>query len=135
MGRSYARAGDEACALMREALVTSGDIIPGHGELLIRLNPLTAPRRTRHSPPSATSSTKPQATTPAPISSCATRSNPTLALHELNLYVRSPGSREVDLFCMDEYFIRAHIYVQSGILTPALSALPAITVRPFPSFW
>src|SRR5262249_41349372 len=43
----YARAGDEACALIREALVTSGDIIPGHGELLIRLDPLTAPRRTQ----------------------------------------------------------------------------------------
>jgi Transposase protein/Helix-turn-helix domain len=44
---SYARAGDEAYALIREALVTSGDIIPGHGELLIRLDPLTAPRRTQ----------------------------------------------------------------------------------------
>jgi transposase len=43
----YARAGDEAYALIREALTTSGDIIPGHGELLIRLDPLTAPRRTQ----------------------------------------------------------------------------------------
>ena len=43
----YARAGDEAYALIREALVTSGDIIPGHGELLIRLDPLTASRRTQ----------------------------------------------------------------------------------------
>ena len=43
----YARAEDEAYALIREALTTSGDIIPGHGELLIRLDPLTAPRRTR----------------------------------------------------------------------------------------
>ena len=43
----YARAEDEAYALIREALVTSGDIIPGHGQLLIRLDPLTAPRRTR----------------------------------------------------------------------------------------
>jgi transposase len=43
----YARAGDEAYALIREALTASGDIIPGHGELLIRLDPLTAPRRTR----------------------------------------------------------------------------------------
>jgi hypothetical protein len=42
----YARAGDEAYALIREALTASGDIIPGHGELLIRLDPLTAPRRT-----------------------------------------------------------------------------------------
>jgi Transposase protein len=43
----YARAGDEAYALIREALTVSGDIIPGHGELLIRLDPLTAPRRTQ----------------------------------------------------------------------------------------
>ena len=43
----YARAGDEACALIREALTTSGDIIPGNGQLLIRLDPLTAPRRTQ----------------------------------------------------------------------------------------
>ena len=43
----YARAGDEAYALIREALTTSGDIIPGHGELLIRLDQLTAPRRTQ----------------------------------------------------------------------------------------
>ena len=43
----YARAGDEACALIREALTASGDIIPGPGELLIRLDPLTAPRRTQ----------------------------------------------------------------------------------------
>ena len=43
----YARAGDEAYALIREALATSGDIVPRHGELLIRLDPLTAPRRTQ----------------------------------------------------------------------------------------
>jgi transposase len=43
----YARAGDEAYALIREALVASGDIIPGDGELLVRLDPLTAPRRTQ----------------------------------------------------------------------------------------
>jgi transposase-like protein len=43
----YARAGDEACALIREALTASGDIIPGNGQLLIRLDPLTAPRRTQ----------------------------------------------------------------------------------------
>jgi len=43
----YARAGDEAYALIREALATSGDICPGNGELLIRLDPLTAPRRTQ----------------------------------------------------------------------------------------
>jgi hypothetical protein len=43
----YARAGDEACALIREALTTSADICPGNGQLLIRLDPLTAPRRTQ----------------------------------------------------------------------------------------
>jgi len=43
----YARAGDEAYALIREALAVSGDIIPGPGQLLIRLDPLTAPRRTQ----------------------------------------------------------------------------------------
>jgi transposase len=43
----YARAGDEAYALIREALTVSGDICPGDGELLIRLDPLTAPRRTQ----------------------------------------------------------------------------------------
>jgi transposase-like protein len=43
----YARAEDESYALIREALVTSGDIIHARGELHIRLDPLTAPRRTR----------------------------------------------------------------------------------------
>ena len=43
----YARAGDEAYAIIREALAVSGDIIPGNSELLIRLDPLTAPRRTQ----------------------------------------------------------------------------------------
>jgi hypothetical protein len=43
----YARAGDEAYALVREALTASGDIRPADGGLLIRLDPLTAPRRTQ----------------------------------------------------------------------------------------
>jgi len=43
----YPRAGDEAFALIREALTASGDIIPGDGALHVRLDPLTAPRRTR----------------------------------------------------------------------------------------
>lgn len=43
----YARAGDEAAALIREALTTSGDIIPASGTLTVRLDPLSAPRRTR----------------------------------------------------------------------------------------
>jgi hypothetical protein len=43
----YARAGDEGYALIREALTTPGDIHPSPGQLRIRLDPLTAPRRTR----------------------------------------------------------------------------------------
>jgi hypothetical protein len=43
----YARARHEAYALIREALAASGDICPGPGQLLIRLDPLTAPRRTQ----------------------------------------------------------------------------------------
>jgi len=42
-----ARAADEAYALIREALNAGGDIIPGDGTLTIRLDPLSAPRRTR----------------------------------------------------------------------------------------
>jgi transposase len=44
---TYARADDEAYALIREALTTSGDIIPADATLTIRLDPLSAPRRTR----------------------------------------------------------------------------------------
>jgi hypothetical protein len=43
---NYARAADEAYALIREALPASGDIIPGDGTLTVRLGPLSAPRRT-----------------------------------------------------------------------------------------
>jgi hypothetical protein len=43
----YARAGDEAYALIREALTASGDITPAGGILHVRLDPLSAPRRTR----------------------------------------------------------------------------------------
>jgi len=44
---SYARAGDEAYALIREALHASGDITIDGSVLHIRLDPLSAPRRTR----------------------------------------------------------------------------------------
>ncbi len=43
----YARAEDEAYAVIREALAGSGDIQPADGQLRVRLDPLTAPRRTR----------------------------------------------------------------------------------------
>jgi hypothetical protein len=77
----YARAGDEANALIREALTASGDIIPGHGKPLVRAKPPRA--RPRPWPRSATSLPRPTPATPAQGSSCATRSTPTLALHEL----------------------------------------------------
>jgi hypothetical protein len=88
----YARAGDEAYALICEALTTPGDIIPGHGQLLVRLNP--SPRRDapKPSPRSATSSPRARPATPAPIWPCATKSNRTPALHDLSPYVGSPGS-------------------------------------------
>ena len=86
----YARAGDEAQALIREALTTSRDIRPGNGELLIRSTCSPRPGAPRPWPRSATSSPKPNATTRAPISSCATRSNPIQALHKRSPYVGSP---------------------------------------------
>jgi transposase-like protein len=42
----YARADDEAYTLIREALAGSGDIHPRDGVLHVRLDPLSAPRRT-----------------------------------------------------------------------------------------
>jgi transposase len=42
----YARADDEAYTLIREALAGSGDLHPNHGVLHVRLDPLSAPRRT-----------------------------------------------------------------------------------------
>jgi hypothetical protein len=49
-GTGYARADDEAHALIRTALAGSGNIIPDHdqGALHIRLDPLPAPRRHRN---------------------------------------------------------------------------------------
>ena len=43
---SYARAADEAHTLIRQALKTSGDIIPGPDTLTIRLDPLPTRRAT-----------------------------------------------------------------------------------------
>ena len=42
----YTRADDEAHTLIRTALAGSGDIIPDHHTLHIRLDPLAAPRHT-----------------------------------------------------------------------------------------
>ena len=91
LDRHYARAGDEAYALIREALTTSGDIHPGNGELLIRLDPLTAPRRIQALAALCNQLTEPAPAIPAPTLSCATRSNPTQALHKRSPYVGSPG--------------------------------------------
>ena len=70
----YSRAGDEAYALIREAL--TGDIQPGNGELPSGSTRSPRPGAPRPSPPCATSSPPPAPAIPAPISSCATRSNP-----------------------------------------------------------
>jgi hypothetical protein len=43
----YARAGDEARSLIREALTTAGDLHIADGQIHVTLNPLSAPRRTR----------------------------------------------------------------------------------------
>ena len=43
----YNRADDEAYSLIREALTGTGDIHPADGILHVRLEPLSAPRRTR----------------------------------------------------------------------------------------
>jgi hypothetical protein len=43
----YPRADDEAYALIREALTATGDIHPVDGVLHVRLEPLSAPRRTK----------------------------------------------------------------------------------------
>ena len=45
-GTGYTRGNDEAHTLIRTALAGSGDIIPDHDTLHIRLDPLPAPRHT-----------------------------------------------------------------------------------------
>ena len=93
---AYARADDEAYALIREALTTSGDIIPAtDGTLTIRLGRLSAPRRTHASPPSASTSPPPPPSTPAPASPCGTKSKNTP--HKRSPYVRSPGPGQAAL--------------------------------------
>ena len=89
----YARAGDEAYALIREALTVSGDTAQATANCSSAST--RSPRRgaPRPSPRSATSSPPPAPAIPTPISSCATRSNPAQALHKRSLYVGSPGPR------------------------------------------
>ena len=92
--RHDAGAGDEACALIRGALTASGDVHIAPGEPLIRLDPLYAPGGLRPKPASAASSPPPAPATPAPISFCATRSNPAQALHKRSPYVGVLGPAE-----------------------------------------
>jgi len=89
---AYARADDEAYALIREALTATGDIIPDDGTLTIRLDPLSAPRRTRALTALCDQLTATATATPAPSSSYATRSKTTPALHK-----RSPMSGVLSL--------------------------------------
>jgi hypothetical protein len=72
----YARAGDEARSLIREALTTVGDLYVADGQLHVALNPLSAPAAPARSPRSASCSTTPKPSTPAPTSCCPTPSNP-----------------------------------------------------------
>jgi Transposase protein len=88
-----ARVGDEAYALIREALTVTGDIRPSNGQLLIRLDPLTAPRRTQALAALCDQLNQAESRYPGPISSCATRSNPAQTLHKRSPYVGSPGIR------------------------------------------
>jgi hypothetical protein len=47
LGPLYARSADEGRALLREAFRNAGDLRCANGRLEVRLNPLSAPRRTR----------------------------------------------------------------------------------------
>jgi transposase-like protein len=87
----YARVGDEVYALIREALTTSGDICPGPGQLLIRLDPLTAPRRTRALAALCDQLTTAGARYPGTdlVLRYEVKSRP--ILHKRSPYVRSPG--------------------------------------------
>ena len=62
-----ARAGTGVRAHPRGPSHPTGDIHPGPGQLLIRLDPLTAPRRTQAMAALRTGSTRPDAPIPAPI--------------------------------------------------------------------
>jgi len=100
----YARAHDEAYALVRELLTVSGDICPGPGQMPIRLDPLAAPRRTKALAALCNQLSAADAATPAPISSCATKSRTTPALYDPLLYVQSslarlPSRSTKDLCC------------------------------------
>jgi len=63
----YARADDEARALIREAFTLSGDIHASDEHLHIRLDPATAPRRSRALLALCQQLTATKTTYPAPI--------------------------------------------------------------------
>jgi transposase len=88
-GTGYTRADDEAHTLIRTALAGSGDIIPDHDTLHIRLDPLSAPRRHGRTLPS-----------PQHHQHCLPRHHahpalqreiPARTAHQLLSYARSPG--------------------------------------------
>ena len=73
----YARVRDEPGAFIRESFTISGDIHPPHpGQLLILLDPLTAPRRAQALAALCRQLNTAQTATQAPSSSFATKSNP-----------------------------------------------------------
>ena len=86
----YARAGDEAYALIREALHASGDITIRGTTLHIRLDPLSAPRRTRALAALCEQLTATATRYPGTHLVLRYEVKNTQALHELLRYVRSP---------------------------------------------
>jgi len=81
------------------------------------------PSELTEDPAITTSSTRPRPATPAPISSCTTRSNPTQALHKRSPYVGSPGNgvtryhtdseylRSSSAICSQRRLLQAHLGV------------------------
>ncbi len=89
----YARAGDEAHALTREALTTPDDVQPGPAILRNRLDPLTAPRRTKALADLCDLLNAAQARFPGTNLVLRYEVKLRPALHDSLLYVRSPGIR------------------------------------------
>jgi hypothetical protein len=90
----YARSGQEAYALIREALTTSGDITVHDGSLHVActsaLTRCPRPAGPAPWPRYVSSSTPARPAIPAPRSPFTTRSKNTRPLHNLLLHVRSP---------------------------------------------
>jgi hypothetical protein len=78
---------DEARALLREAFNAPGDLEMAGSRLVVRLDPLSAPRRTRALAALCEELTAAETTNPGLTSSCATAFRTLLALHELRHHV------------------------------------------------